>query len=256
MAFEFEQYGTGEPVVLLHAFPLSRKMWRPQIGVFDPEKFRLILPDLPGFGETPVSGGVSSIEEMALGVAELLSELSIKKAVIGGLSMGGYVAFNLFRLRPDLFKAAVFCDTAAFADTAEKRENRFKLIEKIKLHGTLPLVEEMLPALVGETTKATNARLISELEKMFAEADPKGAAAALRGMAEREDHEYLLPSIDVPTLFIVGAEDKLTDRDVAEKMHRAVKGSRLAIIENAGHFSNLENTADFNRALADFAAKA
>jgi pimeloyl-ACP methyl ester carboxylesterase len=252
MTIKFEEHGTGEPMVLLHAFPLSRKMWSPQAERFAHENVRVILPDLPGFGETPAAGSISTMKEMANAVADLLDHLEIEKALIGGLSMGGYTTFELFRMRPDLFKAIVFCDTAAYADTDEKRDNRFKLIEKINTGGTQPLIDEMLPNLIGETTKANDRELVSELTAMFADADPQGAVAALRGMAERRDNTDLLPTIDVPTLFIVGEEDRLTGRDVAEEMHAQVNGSQLAVIEKAGHFSNLENTDDFNRALSAF----
>lgn len=252
MAVRFEEYGSGEPVILIHAFPLSRKMWAPQVRAFAGENVRLIVPDLPGFGESPLPPAGLSLEDMARGVAGLIDELGIEKAVIGGLSMGGYVTFNLFRIRPDLFKAAVFCDTTSAADTEEKRVGRLATVEKIKDLGMQILIDEMLPNLIGEYTKANNDELVSELTQMFADIDPHGAIAAMRAMAERKDHTYLLPDIDVPTLFIVGDQDKLTDAGVAETMHSQVKGSEIAIIENAGHYTNLEQPEQFNDTLLSF----
>lgn len=252
MPVGFEEHGSGEPVVLIHAFPLSRKMWTPQIKAFAGENIRLILPDLPGFGDSTLPPDGMSLEEMARGVAGLIDELGIEKAVIGGLSMGGYVTFNLFRIRPDLFKAAVFCDTTSAADTEEKRSGRLATVEKIKDLGMQILIDEMLPNLIGEYTKANNGRLVSELKQMFADTDPRAAVAAMEATAERKDHTYLLPDIAVPTFFIVGDQDKLTDAGVAEKMHSQVTGSNIAIIRNAGHYTNLEQPEQFNEALLSF----
>ncbi len=252
MPIGYEEHGSGEPLVLIHAFPLSRKMWAPQIKAFTGENVRLILPDLPGFGESPLPPDGVSLEEMARGIAELLDELGIEKAVIGGLSMGGYVTFNLLRIRHDLFKGAVFCDTTSSADTDEKRAGRLATVEKMKVAGMRVLIDEMLPNLIGEYTKANNGELVSELEQAFARTDPDGAIAAMRAMADRKDHTEMLSEIDVPTLFIVGDQDKLTDAGIAEKMHAAVKGSEIAVLENAGHYTNLEQPERFNDALLSF----
>lgn len=252
MPIKFEEHGEGTPLVLLHAFPLSRGMWKPQIGALVSENIRLILPDLRGFGETKSPAEISTMEEMALDVAELLDNLKIEKAMIGGLSMGGYVAFALFRLKPDLFSGFILCDTTSAADTQEKRENRFKLIKKVEEAGTQALIENMLPSLVGEFTKKNKPELILELEQRFADTEPMATIAALRGMAERKDSTNLLPAIDIPTLFVFGENDALTDTETARIMQSQVKSSELRIIKNAGHYSNLEQPEQFNRALISF----
>lgn len=252
MKLDFEEHGSGFPVVLLHAFPLSRKMWKPQIASLTTENIRLILPDLYGFGGTGIEGDISRLEEMAADIGALIDRLGIKQAVIGGLSMGGYVTFNLYRLRPELFQAMILCDTNSAADTQEKRENRFKLIENVIENGTQALIDNMLPNLTGSFTKANNKDLTAKLTRMFAETDPLAAIAALRGMAERSDHTYLLPEIEVPTLLIFGEEDELTDLKIAGGMHEKIKDSRLSVIKDAGHYSNLEQPEQFDQAVVSF----
>lgn len=249
---QFEDHGAGTPVVLLHAFPLSSKMWEPQKEALRGENIRLILPDLRGFGETRIQSEVSSMEEMARDVADLLDVLEVEKAIIGGLSMGGYVTFAFFRQRPDLFSAMILCDTTCAADTKEKREKRFGLIEKVEATGSRALIEGMLPVLVGDSTKKNNGDLVRELERIFAAVEPRAAIAALRGMASRSDSTDLLPTIEVPTLFVFGEEDALTEIEIGREMHRQVRGSELCVVRQAGHYSNLEQPERFNKELVSF----
>lgn len=252
MKIAFEEHGEGFPVVLLHAFPLSRKMWSPQIEAMTAENFRLILPDLRGFGETTNFADINSIEDMAKDVVGLLDNLEIEQAIIGGLSMGGYVTFNLFRLNPERFKAIILCDTNCSADTEEKRENRYQLVKEIEEKGSQALIDKMLPNLVGKFTKQNNEGLVSELSRIFAETNPQAAIAALRGMAERIDHTYLLAEIEIPTLFIFGEDDGVTNLETAQKMRNEVGNSQLCVVEKAGHYSNLEQPEKFNQAVISF----
>lgn len=252
MKIAFEEHGVGFPVVLLHAFPLSRKMWSPQIEAITAENFRLILPDLRGFGETTNFADINSLEDMAKDVAELLDNLQIDQAIIGGLSMGGYVAFNLFRLNPERCSALVLCDTNCSADTEEKRESRYQLIEKIEEKGSPALIDKMLPNLIGEFTKQNNEDLVADLTRTFMETNPQAAIAALRGMAERRDNTEILSEIKVPTILIFGEDDSITDVNTAQKMNEQITFSNLSIIKNAGHYSNLEQPELFNSTLTKF----
>lgn len=252
MTLAFEEHGIGVPLVLLHAFPLSRGMWEPQIDELSSASIRLILPDLTGFGETPLAGSVSVIEKMAEGVAGLLDRLQVTKAFIGGLSMGGYVTFDLFRLRPDLFSGLILCDTTSSADTDEKRSGRYKLIDKIEEKGQEALIEMMLPALLGETTKRHNAGLVSAVAEMFRHTLPAASIAAMRGMADRLDNTALLSAIKKPTLFIFGKEDVLTPPELGVSMSEKISGSQLCLIDGAGHYSNLEQPGRFNEAVISF----
>ena len=252
MKLAFEEHGTGKPVVLLHAFPLSRKMWQLQIEALTQKNCRLILPDLRGFGESHNFSDINSMEDMAKDIAELLEALKIEKAIIGGLSMGGYISFDLFRLFPEKFAALILCDTNFAADTDEKRESRFDLIEKIEKNGAQSLVEEMLPNLVSDYTKTNNQVLMNDLEKSFSEVNPKAAIAALRGMAQRKDNSNVLDIASLRTILIFGKEDKVTNLETAEKMRQKISNSTLVLIENAGHYSNLEQPGQFNSALTEF----
>lgn len=252
MQIEYEDHGEGLPLVLLHAFPLSCRMWEPEKKALARENVRLILPDLRGFGETKSTADTNTMDEMAGDVADLLDRLKIEKAIIGGLSMGGYVTFALYRLDPGRFSGLILCDTTCAADTDEKRENRFKLIKKIEENGPQALIENMLPVLVGKYTKENNPELYADLEQRFAGTDPQEAIGALRGMAARIDSCDLLSEIDVPTLFIFGEEDTLTDADMGRKMHSRVTGSEFCLITNAGHYSNLEQPEQFDQAIISF----
>jgi 3-oxoadipate enol-lactonase len=252
MTLAYEEHGAGKPVVLLHAFPLDRTMWRPQIDALRAANYRVILPDLKGFGENHAASDFNSMEEMAREVASFLDMIEIERAVIGGLSMGGYVTLNLFRLFPEKFSALLLFDTTSAADTDEKRQSRFEMIEKIERRGAAALIENMLPNLVSDHTKTEKPDLYQQINSMIEQVNPKAAIAALQAMAERSDHTALLKQITVPTLLIFGAEDKITDLETAEMMRSKISGAKLCVIPKAGHYSNLEAPDDFNRCLIQF----
>ena len=252
MQIAFEEHGEGFPIVLIHAFPLSRNMWNGNIEAITASGFRLILPDLPGFGQTLKSPDTKSLEAMAIDIADLLDSLKIEKAVIGGLSMGGYIAFNLFRLFPQKFTGLILCDTNSASDTEEKRKQRFELIEKIESEGVQILIEKMLPNLIGEYTKKSNPKLVTQLKERFAETAPDSAISALRAMADRLDHIEFLEKIDIPTVLIFGEEDQITNLQTAQMMNERIKNSRLHTIKNAGHYSNMEQPDEFNTILKGY----
>src|SRR5215213_5324229 len=252
MKLTFEDIGNGKPIVLIHAFPLSGKMWKSQAELLVKNGFRVILPDLPGFGTNKELSRRFSIEEMASPISQMLELLSIEKAIFGGLSMGGYVLFNLCRLAPEKLSALIFCDTTHTADTVEKRDSRFDLIAKINQQGSAALIENMLPNLISDVTKENNPRLVEELEDIFSKVNPVSAANALQSMAERKDNSDFIDKISVPTLLVFGKFDKVTNLENACKMNQMITDSELVIVENAGHYSNLEQPAQFNKALLNF----
>lgn len=252
MKLAFEEHGEGKPVVLLHAFPLSRKMWQPQVKALKGKNYRLILPDLRGFGESHSFSDLNSMEDMAKDIAEMLEVLKIERAIIGGLSMGGYVTFELFQLIPEKFAALILCDTNSSADTAEKRESRFDLIAKVEKNGVQSLIDEMLFKLLGEYTKKSNPALVKQLEKSYSEVNPKAAIAALYGMAQRNDNSNVLNKNSLPTILIFGNEDEVANLETATKMQQKILNSRLEVVENAGHYSNLEQPVHFNSILDNF----
>lgn len=246
----FDDFGSGNPVLLIHAFPLSRTMWNEQAELLASSGFRVILPDLPGFGEN--NSVLTSFTDIAGQIIDLLEFLGINRAVIGGLSMGGYVAFNLFHLSPEKFSGLILCDTTHRADTDEKRKSRFELISKIEKHGSAALIENLLPNLISDHTKENNPLLLSSLEETFSQVNLESAVNALRAMAERRDNSDIIGKIKVPTLLIFGESDKITNLESAREMNSLIPGSELKIIENAGHYSNLEQPSEFNDALLSF----
>lgn len=250
MAYDVE--GNGQPVVLLHGYPFNRTMWRAQVQALS-DRYRVITPDLRGFGETgAASAEAATMQEMAEDVAALMDQLEIERFTLGGLSMGGYVAFAVYRHFPLRVRNLILADTRPQADTDEARENRRRQAEQVLSEGMQPVVEAMLPKLVAPETLSERKSVVEELRAMMLTTDPRGAAAALRGMMERPDQTYLLPNILAPTLILVGSLDQLTPPKDAELMHREIRGSRLEVIEGAGHVSCLERPSEFNRALRDF----
>lgn len=252
MKLAFDDIGKGAPVVFLHAFPLSRTMWNQTASSLSTEGYRVITPDLRGFGESENGDALYKIADMASDVAELLEHLGIQRAIIGGLSMGGYVTFNLFRLYPEKFAGLVFCDTKPDAESDETLEIRYQLIKNIEDQGSQALADQLLPHLVSEHTISNNPRLISKLTREFLSCPPQSAIAATRGIAERKDHRYILNKIDIPTLLIFGEHDKITNLEIAKSMNREILDSKLVIIKNSGHYSNLEQPIAFNSALLNF----
>ncbi|HEV7894022.1 MAG TPA: alpha/beta fold hydrolase [Pyrinomonadaceae bacterium] len=243
--------GSGPAVVFLHGFPFDRSMWSGQVERLS-ASFRVIAPDLRGHGETTVTREPASMEEMAEDVVSLLDELNVPRAVICGLSMGGYVALALYRAFTARVRALVLADTRAKADTEEARRTREENAQRALAEGIGPIVDSMLPKLLSERTRGGEPETVARVRRMMLGLNPEGAAAALRGMALRRDQTDLLPKIDVPVLFLVGSEDIITPPAEAEAMHALVNGSRLQVIEGAGHVSNVERPDEFDRVLAEF----
>lgn len=250
MAYDME--GSGPAVLLLHGFPFNRSMWREQVEALK-DKYRVITPDLRGFGETSiVSEEPATMREMAEDVAALMDELGIERFALGGLSMGGYVAFAFYRSFPLRVRTLILADTRPQSDTDEARANREQQAQQALREGMQGIADAMLPKLLAPSTLAERQEVAEGLRRMMLSTDPRGAAAALRGMAERPDQTSLLQRILSPTLIIVGSLDQLTPPTDAEVMRREIRGSRLEVIEGAGHVSNLERPAEFSRALRSF----
>lgn len=247
----YEEHGRGFPVVLLHGFPFNRTMWREQVDALK-ESCRIITPDLRGFGETGVTPEPATMEQMAQDVAALLDDLDIKRAVIGGLSMGGYVTLAFYRLFPLRVRGLVLADTRAEADTEEARQNRELTARRALEQGMHAIAEAMMPRLLAPATFSDRPDVVERVRSMIVATNPKGAAAASRGMALRRDQTGLLFNIIAPTLLLVGSEDVLTPPPLSEAMRREIRGSRLHIIEGAAHVSNLERAEEFTKALGQF----
>ena len=243
--------GIGSPIVLIHGYPFNRSLWSEQLTALS-NSYRVIAPDLRGFGETDPSAGPATMNLMAQDVAELMDRLQIRQAVIGGLSMGGYVALAFYKQFRSRVRNLILVDTRAQADTEEAKQTRAQQAEKALSEGMAGIADAMLPKLLTPDTVSKRPEIVKRVRDMMLKTKPEGAAAALMGMAEREDQTPLLSQISAPTLILVGAEDAITPVADSEKMHRAIPNSRLVVLENAGHVSNLERTEQFNHTLLEF----
>jgi len=239
--------------VLLHAFPLGANMWEPQMRAI-PNGWRLITPDLRGFGGStevdPV--GTQSIGDYADDVVDLLSELSVERAVIGGCSMGGYAAFALLQSKPELIEALVLADTRATADSPEARANRRSMLALVDREGPQGVAKDMMPKLLGPTTREINQTAEATVRRLIKQQSPVAIRGAIHRMMDRPDSTPLLATIAVPTLVVVGEEDELTPVADSERLAQAITGSKLVKIPGAGHLSNLEQPDAFNHALSAF----
>lgn len=243
--------GLGLPVVLLHGYPFNRTLWNEQVSALS-NGYRVITPDLRGLGESESRPGPATMNRMAQDVAALLDHLEISRAVIGGLSMGGYVALAFYKQFPSRVRALILADTRAQADTEEGQLTRHQQAEKALAEGMAGIADAMLPKLLTPETVSKRPEVVKRVRDMMLKTKPEGAAGALLGMAEREDLTSMLSQITCPTLILVGQEDPITPVQDSEKMHREIAGSRLVVIENASHVSNVERTEQFNEELTRF----
>lgn len=249
----YDDTGEGSPVLLLHGFPFNRSLWSEQAEALS-SKYRIITPDLRGFGESAAEDeeATATMETLAQDAAALLDELKIDRAVIGGLSMGGYVALAFTRLFPLRVRALILADTRAQADSPEAQKGREETAAKALREGIGTVADAMLPKLFAPATAAEHPEIVERVRAMIMGTSTKGAAAALRGMAERPDRTHFLAQILAPTLIVVGGEDAITPPKDSEVMRREIRGSRLVVIPNAGHVSNLERPHEFNQAVGIF----
>jgi pimeloyl-ACP methyl ester carboxylesterase len=244
------QAGQGQPLVLLHAFPLQAAIWQPQLDTV-PHGWTLIAPDLRGFGQSRGPAAARSVDDHASDVLALLRHLNIERAVIGGLSMGGYITFALARLAPQRCRALVLADTRAEADSDEMRANRVKSQEAARTQGTSGVWTPMEPKAVGPAARA-NGALLAHLRALALENEPAGVIDCLEALKTRPDSRPGLPLITCPSLVIVGEDDELTPPAVNEAIQREIPDARLVRIPRAGHMANLEQPEAFNRALWTF----
>jgi pimeloyl-ACP methyl ester carboxylesterase len=245
--------GAGWPVVLLHAFPLSAEMWRPQLEHV-PDGWRYIAPDLAGFGQSSRLLPTATMDGFADDVVGLLDHLEIERATIVGLSMGGYITFALYRRAAERFTALVLVDTRAPADTPEGRQGRLKMRQLVNEAGVGAVADQMLPKLLGETSRRTRPQLERRVRALIEANDAAGVGGAIDAMMERPDSTPSLSRISHPTLIVAGDEDTLIPLSDAETMQQHISRSRLVVLEGAGHLSNLEVPEEFSEALRDFLA--
>lgn len=248
----YDDVGSGLPVVFLHAFPLNRTMWDPQVTALVGES-RCIAIDYRGLGESK-GGEPYSMDRYADDVAGVLDTLQIARAVVIGLSMGGYVAFALWRRHRDRVRALVLADTRATADTPETIARRRELIEIARAQGSTAVANAQITGLVGKTTREKRPDIYDAMHRMIAQAPVAGIIGATEALMSRPDSTETCATIDVPTLVVVGDEDVLTPPRDAAKLADAIRGSRLEVLQGAGHLSNVERPAAFNTVVSEFLA--
>ena len=246
----------GRTLVLLHAFPLAAEMWRPQLDAV-PAGWRFVAPDLRGFGQSPV-GDLTlplSVDDDARDVLALIDELGLDRAVIAGLSMGGYVAFALLRLAAARVAGLVLADTRPEADDAVARTARDGMTETLRQGGAAAVFGRMLPGLLGATTRTTRPDIVQQVRELAVAQPVDGIHRGIQSLRSRPDSTPLLAAVTCPTLVVVGDEDAITNVDNVRRMHGRIPGAELAVIEKAGHLSNLEQPDQFNRVLAAFLSR-
>ncbi len=244
----FERHGEGPPVLFIHGFPLSGRMWEQIVAPLSP-RYELIIPDLRGMGAseaTPTATMKTYVDDLC----ELLDKLGIsQRVVIVGLSMGGYLAFEFYRERPERIRAMVLADTRADPDTPEKAKERRATAEKVLREGSGVVADAMIDKLFGRKTPEATRKA---WQALMSTTKPEGVAAALVAMADRKDSRPMLSTLNLPTLVVVGEEDEITPPAVAREMHQAIAGSRLKIIPDAGHMAPVEQPQRFAQVLREF----
>ncbi|HEX7086332.1 MAG TPA: alpha/beta fold hydrolase [Vicinamibacterales bacterium] len=239
---------SGRVLVWLHAFPLSAAMWLPQLEA-PPPGWRLIAPDLAGFGGTADHDGAPHIDDFADDLDRLLAHLDAPPIVLGGLSMGGYAAFAMMRRHPARVRALILADTRSAADSPEARANRARLLSVVRESGPAGVADQMLPTLVGETTRRERPEVVARVRALIEANAAAGIARGIERLRDRPDSTPLLSDIAIPALVVSGAEDAITRPDDARALAAALPRGTVAIVPAAGHLSNLEHPRAFDAAV-------
>lgn len=241
----YVERGEGMPLALLHGFPLDQRIWAEQLDRLG-STCRVITPDLRGFGKSS-GGGAFSIESLADDVHELLRQINALPAVLGGLSMGGYVALAFAKKYLSDLRGLILIDTRAAADTPEGRKGRDAMIELARTEGATAVAEQMFPKMA-----APGARCGPRLRSIMEQCPPQTIQHALAAMRDRHDYTDLLPSISVKTLLIFGSQDQITPAQIGQTLRQAIPHSTLRVIADAGHMAPMEQPEHVNSAIAGF----
>ena len=244
--------GEGRPLLLLHGYPLSRRLWQPQVSGLSATG-RLIAPDLRGHGQTDATPGPCSVEQYADDAARLLDALGLTQPIIvGGLSMGGYIALAFQRRHPQRVAGLILAATRAGADSAEGKAKRDEAAAAARAQGTRAIIDSMLPKMLAPRTYQTRPDIVAEARAIMAATPVAGILGALAALRDRPDATQQLATIRQPVLVIHGADDQLIPPSAAEAMAQALPNSRLALLPGCGHLLNLEQPAAFTAAVRTF----
>jgi pimeloyl-ACP methyl ester carboxylesterase len=251
-----ESAAGARTLVLIHAFPVGVRLFEPQLSAFP--GWQVITPSLSGFDGNGLAGEASA-DAYARHVLGELDKRRIERAVIGGVSMGGYITFGVVRQAPDRVRGVILADTRSTADTADAREGRERMLRTVlgpdgepKQSGPAAIAAEMLPKLLGKTTQTRRPDIVRRVKEMIEGQTPEGLAAAIRVLMSRPDSTPLLSRMTAPALVIVGDEDTLTPPSDSERMAAEIPRATLVTIPEAGHLANLEAPQAFNAAVSRF----
>ena len=247
----YEILGDGPPVVLLHPFPANHELWLPAAQQLA-ARYRVILPDLRGHGDSGVGEGPATMPKHAADISRVLDDAKVGRAAFAGVSIGGYVLFEFWRRNRDRVSSLTLIDTRAAPDTPEGRAGRLQSAADVLERGVEPFIESMLPKLLGETTRHTRPDLVEAAQKMMLKMSPEDISLVLKGMAERPDSLPTLKTVNVPTLILVGDEDTLTTVADAELMKQNIPGGQMKVIPKAGHYAVWERSEEAGKVLRQF----
>jgi len=248
----YNDVGEGKiPVIFLHGFPFDKSMWKGQLDSLN-SSYRLIACDIRGFGKSTDEETPLSIDLFSEDLIAFLDKLNIKKAIVCGLSMGGFIALNAIKKFPERFEALILCDTQCIADTTEVKENRYKAIDQINRDGVSIFNEKFIKSVFHPNSLTNKTELVENLSTVVFTNSKEIIIAGITALAGRPETCSSLSAIRIPTLIICGREDSVTPLVQSEFMHEHIEGSDLKIIDNAGHVSNLEQPDEFNKYLRNF----
>jgi pimeloyl-ACP methyl ester carboxylesterase len=243
--------GEGPPVILLHPFPVNHEFWLPVAEAFS-TRYRIILPDLRGHGDSGVGEGPATMEKHAADIARVMDDAEVGRAPLVGVSIGGYALFEFWRKHRGRVTALGLCNTKATADSVEARNGRLQAANDVVERGTEPFFESMIPRVFAKTTREMRPDLVEGGLRMMRKMSPQDVAQVQRGMAARADSVEILKTISVPTLLVTGDEDVLTGVNEAELMRQHIAGSELRVLAKAGHYSPWEQPGEVGKLLRQF----
>ena len=248
----YDDVGEGNiPIIFLHGFPFDKSMWAKQLDFFATTN-RVIAIDIRGFGKSTDESTPLSIDLFSDDLMLFMNQMKISKAIICGLSMGGFIALNAQARFPDRFEAIILCDTQCIADTIEVKLNRYKTIDEIALNGTLNFNEAFIKKVFCKNSFTNKQEIVTQLRSVVMANPEQIVINGLKALAERSETCSTLSEINIPTLIICGREDEVTPLEQSEFLHTSIKASALHIIDNAGHVSNIEQPEEFNNEISKF----
>ncbi len=242
------------PIVLIHGFPFSHEMWDPQIEALG-KRFRIIAYDLRGHGKTSVGDGQYMLEFFVDDLIGLLDYLRIERAVLCGLSMGGYIALRAIERNPEKVAGLILADTQAKADSNEAKLRRAAAIKSVKTNGVEAYAESFVKSVFAAQSFGSKSEAVEKIKRIIQSNSAQGICGALLALVSRTDTTEALPEIKIPTLILVGEHDTLTPPSASQEMHSRIPSSNIHLIPDAAHMSNLENPDEFNKQVLNFLAR-